>query len=216
MSLIIRKAILICVVHFICHQTMAQDRLLYLRAGLSLFVAENKPGGDLIFFPGLTISPGIRLMNGDKFALSLSSPLSIGGSGNNLRYFGFDGPLMFDISLGSAAGNNDKTNFGVIMGAGVAYLYAENVSTDYNTGLREFSSADFFGPRFQFGFSFKKQDDNSAPMLLFSYGRSLTSTGHGFGRGSFGPGHVWGISFQMVMGRKKKTSDEAASNLEVH
>jgi hypothetical protein len=116
---------------------------------------------------------------------------------------------MFDIGLGSAAGNPDKSNFGVIMSAGMAYLYAENVSTDY-TGVQRFSSADFFGPRFQFGFSFKKQEDNSAPVLLFSYGRSSSGTGHGFGVGSFGPGHVWGISLQLVMGWKKKELIQAA------
>ena len=188
----------------------SQDKVFYLRGGASLFVAENKPGSDLIFFPGITLAPGLRLMNGDKFALSLSAPLTAGWSGRNVSYFGFDAPLMFDISLGSAAGNPDQSNFGVIMGAGVAYLYAENVSTDYYTGFREFSSADFVGPRFQFGFSFKKSEDNSAPIVLFSYGRSMTSTGGGFGRGSFGPGHVWGVSIQMVMGRgKKKTADTA-------
>ncbi len=182
----------------------AQDKLLYFRGGVSLFMAENKPGSDLIFFPGFTLAPGMRLMNGDNFALSLSAPLSIGWSGRNVSYFGFDAPIMFDISLGSAAGNPDKSNFGVIMGAGLAYLYAENVSTDYTTGLQEFSSADFSGPRFQLGFSFDKEDDNGAPMVLFSYGRSWTSTGHGFGRGSLGPGHVWGISLQFVVGRGKK------------
>jgi hypothetical protein len=184
----------------------AQDKLLYVRGGVSLFIAENKPGSDLIFFPGFTVAPGMRLMNGDNFAVSLSAPLSIGWSGRNVSYFGFDAPIMFDISLGSAAGNPDKSNFGVIMGAGLAYLYAENVSTDYTTGLQEFSSADFTGPRFQFGISFNKQYDNSAPIVLFSYGRSWTSTGHGFGRGSLGPGHLWGISIQLVMGRKKKDS----------
>lgn len=189
---------------------MAQGKAFYFRGGLSMLVAENKPESDLIFFPGLTLAPGLRIMNGDKFAMSLSSPLSIGWSGKNVSYFGFDGPLMVDIGLGSAAGNPDKSNFGVIMGAGLAYLYAENVSTDYNTGLQEFSSADFFGPRFEFGFSFKKSEDNSAPMVLFNYGRSMTSTGHGFGRGTLGPGHVWGVSIQIVVGRGEKKTTEAA------
>jgi hypothetical protein len=151
-------------------------------------------------------------MNGNNFALALNAPLSIGGSGRNLNYFGIDLPVMFDINLGSAAGNPDKSNFGIVMGAGLAYFYAENVSTNFSTGLQEFSSADFSGPRFEFGFSFKKETDNSAPLVLFSYGRSWTSTGQGFGRGSFGPGHLWGVSFQLVMGRKKKEVIEATPN----
>ncbi len=182
----------------------AQDKLLYVRGGLSLFVAQNKPGSDLIFFPGITVAPGMRLMNGDRFALSLSAPITVGSSGQNMSYFGIDAPVMFDISIGSAAGNPDSSDFGVIMGAGLAYFYAENVSTNFSTGLQEFSSADFAGPRFELGFSFKKDDNNSAPVVLFSYGRSWTSTGQGFGRGSFGPGHFWGVSIQMVMGRGKK------------
>ena len=206
----LRPLILLGLLQFTSPFVKAQDKSLYFRGGLSLLVAENKPGSDLIFFPGLTLAPGLRLMNGDKFAVSLSSPISVGWSGKNVNYFGFDGPLMFDISLGSAAGNPDQSNFGVIMGAGAAYLYAENVSTDYSTGLQKFSSADFFGPRFQLGFSFKKTEDNSAPMVLFNYGRSMTSTGHGFGRGSFGAGHVWGVSIQMVLGRGKKKMTEAA------
>ena len=204
LSMLFRLVTLICLTTSTCAFAQSESKLLYVRAGLSLFVAENKPGSDLIFFPGFTLAPGMRLMNGNNFALSLSSPISIGWSGRNVSYFGFDAPIMFDISLGSAAGNPDKSNFGVILGAGLAYLYAENVSTDYNTGLQGFSSADFTGPRFQLGFSFGKDQDNSAPMVMFSYGRSWTSTGDGFGRGSLGPGHVWGVSIQLVMGRKKK------------
>lgn len=205
-----RLLTLVCLTVSACAFAQSESKLLYVRAGLSLLVAENKPGSDLIFFPGFTLAPGMRLMNGDNFALSLSAPLSLGFSGRNVSYFGFDAPIMFDISLGSAAGNPDDSKFGVIMGAGLAYLYAENVSTD-SYGTQRFSSADFTGPRFQLGFSFKKEPDNTAPMVLFSYGRSWTSTGKGFGRGSFGDGHVWGVSIQLVMGRKKKETVEASS-----
>lgn len=174
-------------------------------------MAVNKPGGDLIFFPGLTVAPGLRLMQGDNFVMTLSTPLSFGLSGRTISYFGIDVPAMIDVSFGSAAGNTSHSKVGVVLGAGWAYLYAENVSTDLSTGVQGFSSADFYGPRVQVGLSFASGGDRSAPMVMFSYGASASSSGVGFGRGSGGSGQVIGVSLQLVMGSKRRGESESSS-----
>jgi hypothetical protein len=92
------------------------------------------------------------------------------------------------------------------MGAGAADLYAENVSTDYTTGLQKFSSADFFGPVFNLDLVSKNPQQRSRSVAQLwpkhDFNRSWLWEGL-LGRVTFG-----GVSIQAVLGRGNKKMTE--------
>ena len=101
----------------------------YARAGVSFFMAYNPTQTIMLYAPGVTVAPGIRMLQNRDAALTLSFPITLGWS-RTKAFADLDLPAMVDLHIGSAAGNNQNSRVGLVVGAGVAYLYAEN----YNEG----------------------------------------------------------------------------------
>lgn len=155
----------------------AQKRdIFYARFGGNLFFSGSKESG-LFFLPAVSFAPGIRMAQSKDFAMVLATPVSVGSSirSYGTSYLGIDAPLMVEINMGSAAGNNGKSHFGFMMGAGAAYHYAGNYLNPYNEPFGGFRHLDFWGYRLESGISFGKSDNGSQVMLLFNFGRGFTS-----------------------------------------
>ncbi|MGE5107902.1 MAG: hypothetical protein ACM3H8_10180, partial [Sphingobacteriales bacterium] len=113
----------------------------------------------------ITISPGLRLIQGKDFALSLTAPISIGASSRSNTYLdlGVDLPAMLETHFGSATGNQDKVSLGGILGAGVAYHYSKNYYDSFDD-----VKVSFGGYRFHGGISFSKDDNGDRFLILAS------------------------------------------------
>jgi hypothetical protein len=160
------------------HPSPGRRSLFYARGGLSFFVAYNPTRTTMLYAPGVTVAPGIRILQNRDAALTLTVPLTLGWSRTN-AFADLDLPAMLDLHLGSAAGNNQNLSLGLVAGAGVAYLYAEN----HHDG-----SMHVAGLRCHAGISFGKKNNDTRNLVLISYGESTT------------PSHdrVIGISFQLI------------------
>jgi len=159
------------------HQTRSR---LYARAGLSFFEAYNPSQTHTVYAPGVTVALGVRMLQGKNAAVTVSFPITAGWNRQNV-FFDIDLPAMIDLHLGCAAGNNQRSQVGFVMGAGMAYLYASN-NRDRNT-------IHVGGLRYQAGISFGRRNHDARNLILASYGRSTT------------PSHnqIVGISFQFIM-----------------
>jgi hypothetical protein len=165
-----------------------KNQLGYLRLGLSFLVPFNQQSNPVIF-PAITVAPGIRIMQTKDFILSLSVPLSVMGTFKYDYLLGIDLPFMLDFNLGAAAGNDQKSTVGFILGAGYAYIDAVN---NYNGEEGVYKRADFWGCRFQFGMDIGKEDSqNDRDIIMLSFGRGFTNS------------RLWmiGLSFQVLTSR---------------
>ncbi|AYB32211.1 hypothetical protein [Chryseolinea soli] len=163
----------------VAQPSLGKRSLFYVRAGVSLFFPYTPRQNHTLYAPGVTVAPGIRLLQNRDAALTLSFPITVGWLRNNV-FFDVDFPAMVDLNIGSAAGNNQNSSVGFVVGAGVAYLYAEN------SGER---SIDIGGIRCQAGISFGKKNSDARNLILISYGESTAP----------GRNEVIGISFQFIM-----------------
>lgn len=156
--------------------TAQKKDIFYARFGGNLFFSGNNES-DLFVLPSITFAPGIRIAQSKNFAMVMAAPISVGSSLRSYSnsYLGIDAPLMLELNLGSAAGNNDKSHFGFMMGAGAAYHYAGNYFDNYNGPNEDFRHLDFWGYRLESGISFGKGDDGNQIMVLFNYGRGFTA-----------------------------------------
>ena len=163
----------------------------YLRLGLSLFTSWLSNDDDkVVIFPALTVTPGLNLVQGKNFSAAITFPISVGFSIKTNTYFGVDLPGMFEINIGSAAGNNENSNLGFMLGAGGAYHYSENYYLDDYDRVK----SDFWGYRFHFGVSWGKDFSGDKTLLLVSYGRGISDNRK----------NIIGIGIFMVMGYKNK------------
>jgi hypothetical protein len=164
----------------------------YFKAGLGLQTAWTDED-QIAFFPGITVSPGIRMIQGKDFALTLSAPITFGATLKSDIYAGFDLPAMIDLSIASAADNDPKSKLGFVVGAGVAYFYITN---NYDEGIPEKIHTEFWGWRFQSGISLGNFGGKS--LFLVSYGRIMTGN----------KGLVFGLLGQAIVGRAKSTKND--------
>ncbi len=145
---------------------------LYLRGGFSLF-ASWVTYDHTVFFPGISVAPGIRLIQGDDMAVALSAPLTIGASFKNHdnTFLGLDLPVMMEFNFGTATGNASKPKAGFMLGAGIAFHHAGRYERDLFGDEISYEQVSFFGYRAIAGISFNKEKDGSAPMITFSWGK---------------------------------------------
>lgn len=166
-----------CLLFTLLFSATAQKRdIFYFRFGGNIFFSGNKEKGPF-FFPALSFAPGIRIAQSKDFALVLAAPISIGSSfrSSNSSYLGIDAPATLEFNFGSAAGNNENSHFGFILGAGAGYHYAGNYADTYTDPFSDFRHFDFWGYRLESGFTFGKEGNGSQVMILFNYGRGFTA-----------------------------------------
>ena len=161
--------ILLLLISLVNKKVFPQQSNFYFNVGGSLFFPWNHYS-DVAIFPAITLTPGLRMIQNKNFAFVLSFPLSLGGTFKTDTYLGIDLPAMFSLNFGSAAGNNDDNKFGIILGAGAAYIDVVNF---YNSDNFEKVHTQFWGYRFNAGVSFKSDENGSAPAIVFSFGRSV-------------------------------------------
>jgi hypothetical protein len=159
--------LLFCLVN---KKVFSQQSHFYFNGGGSLFFPWNHYSADVAVFPAITLTPGLRLIEDKNFAFVLSFPLSIGGTFKTDTYLGIDLPAMLSLNFGSAAANSDNSKFGIILGAGAAYIDVVNF---YDSESFEKVHTQFWGYRFNAGISFKSDRDGSAPAIIISFGRSI-------------------------------------------
>lgn len=148
----------------------------YGRFGGNIFFSGSKEKGPF-FFPAISFAPGIRIAQSKDFALVLAAPISVGASirSSNSSYLGIDAPATLEFNFGSAAGNNEKSRVGLMIGAGAGYHYAGNYAETYNDPYSDFRHFDFWGYRLESGITFGKGGNGSQIMILFNYGRGFSS-----------------------------------------
>lgn len=147
----------------------SQQTHFYANVGASVFFPWDYHS-DVAVFPGITLTPGLRLIESKSFALVLNFPLTLGGTSKTDTYLGIDLPAMLNLHFGSAA-NNENSKFGLILGAGAAYI---NVVNFYNNVASEKIHTEFWGYRFNAGISLKAdKQDGDVPAIIFSFGRSI-------------------------------------------
>jgi hypothetical protein len=162
------------------------EKAFYFRGGVSLFTPWHR-NEEVTIFPGFTLAPGIRTVQNDNFAFTVSIPITIGATFKSDAFLGIDLPLMGDISFGSATGNNGKKKTGGLIGGGLAYL---NVVNNYESNDR--SHTEFWGYRFHAGVSFAGDETGTCALLLASFGKSMDDT----------KAYVIGLSIQFIVGNK--------------
>lgn len=174
--------ILICVIT--TTNAGAQKSIGYFRLGVTLLtsIEDDNP----ILFPGITIVPGLRIIQRKNFLVSISTPITLGSIFENDTYLGIDAPAMLDLSFFSATGNNEKAHAGFIVGGGMAYLNIRSLYDDVD-------GHKFWGYRFHAGLSFGKGDSGDRTLILLSFAKSATRH----------QGKVIGISVQGIMGNTK-------------
>lgn len=169
--------LLLGIIFFLSLTGAAQQRkVFYARFGGNIFLSGNKEKGPF-FFPALSFAPGIRIAQSKDFALVLAAPLSIGSSNRSSgsSYLGFDVPATLELNVGAAAGNNEKSHFGLMIGAGAGYHYAGNYEDTYSNPYTDYRQFDFWGYRLESGLCFGKDEDGGRVMILFNYGRGFTA-----------------------------------------
>ena len=188
-----KKILTVFIITIVPYSTIIAQHLPigYFKAGVGLQTAWTDED-HILFFPGITISPGIRMIQGKEFALTLSTPITFGATFKSDTWAGFDLPAMVDFSIASAADNDLKSKLGFVVGAGVAYFYATNY---YDEELFEKVHTEFWGWRFQSGISLGKFGEKC--LLLFSYGRSMSGNN----------GHVFGIHIQLILNGTTSVKD---------
>jgi hypothetical protein len=144
--------------------------LAYFRGGISFLLPFTQQGNPVVF-PGVTIAPGLRLIQNDQFIMSLSVPITAWGTFKYDYLLGIDIPFMLDFTIGSATGENQKNSSGFVVGIGYAYMDAVN---NYDSGEGIYKRSEFWGWRVQVGIDIGKENaENDRDILFLSYGRSL-------------------------------------------
>ena len=166
----------------------SQQSHFYANVGASLFFPWDYHS-DVAVFPGITLTPGLRLIQNKNFALVLNLPLTLGTSKTDF-YLGIDLPAMLSFHFGSAAANNENSKFGLILGAGAAYI---NVVNFYDDVAAEKIHTEFWGYRFNAGISFKAdKQDGDIPAIIFSFGRSVNGK----------DAYVAGVAIHLILSNK--------------
>lgn len=156
--------------------------VVYVRAGLTAFVPWEEHG-ETLFFPGLTIGPGLRIIQGRDFALVATLPVTVGAAFAewDYSYLGVDVPAMLECHFGSSTGNTDKP-MGFMLGAGVGYHYAgeyyyDYYDYDYEDHDGENRQLDFWGLRLAAGVTFGKDQAGNGDrmMIMAQYSKNLAS-----------------------------------------
>jgi hypothetical protein len=128
--------------------------------------------------PALNVTPGLRMIQGQDFALVLTMPVSVGISSDdyaNVSYLALDLPVMLEFNFGPATGNSASGHPGVMIGAGAGYLIAGQYGDASNDAIYGTRQMDFWGWRLSFGMSFGKDPDGTRIMLAANYGRNFTA-----------------------------------------
>ena len=149
----------------------------YFRVGLNVSFAAPQKGSDLFVMPALNITPGLRMIQGQDFALVLTLPVSVGISSDDyahVTYLAVDLPAMMEFNFGPATGNSASGQPGFMVGAGAGYLIAGQYGDNINDDVYGTRQLDFWGWRLSFGVSFGKEADGSRVMIAANYGRNFT------------------------------------------
>ena len=150
----------------------------YFRVGLNLNFAAPQKGSDLFVMPALNITPGLRLIEGQDFALVLAMPLSVGISSDDYKhvtYLALDLPAMLEFHFGPATGNSVSCRPGFMLGAGAGYLVAGQYADYNNDPENPTRQLDFWGWRLSFGMSFGNDPDGTRVMIAASIGGNFTA-----------------------------------------
>ena len=162
-----RYLLLIACTALLSLKGIAQYPKIYTRAGCNLFTSWLTNNDDkVIVVPALSLSLGLRLLQSDVAAVSITLPVSVGFSSKSDSYLGVDLPAMLELHMGSATGNNENASFGGMLGAGLGYNYSGNYGIE----------SDFWGYRLEAGVSFKSESSGNAALLLISYGRGIADS----------------------------------------
>jgi hypothetical protein len=175
------------------HECNAQkNKMPYFRMGFSLFatgVGTDDPAykDSGTFFPGLTLNPGFRIINGTGVSVALSSPITLGllvdtGADDEFDYddtetyaFGYDLPIAAEITFGLGASNSRQQPFGIMFGYGVghhrSFLNTKDESGNYSKSTTSFSGQlAYAGLIFPIGRKKKREDDDLKGIIIrFSY-----------------------------------------------
>lgn len=148
-------------------EVSGQNKLPYFRAGLSLFIAGVGTDDEAYedsgtYLPGLTLNPGLRIINGTGVSVSISTPITLGILMNdaddestdesNDFGFGYDLPIVADITFGLGASSSRQQPFGLMVGYGVGY-HRSYLSSEID-GIKKESTVAFSGQLFHMGLIF--------------------------------------------------------------
>jgi hypothetical protein len=165
-----------------------RNKLPYFRAGMSLFVsgvgtddpAYQESGA---FFPGLTLNPGFRVINGSLISLAISAPLTIGfmlPEDDDYVSFGYDLPIAGEVTIGLGACSRKQQPFGLMIGYGVGHHRSYYSDTD-EYGNKESSVVSFNGKLYYAGIILPigrnkqvEDDEIKGIMIRFSYMEKVT------------------------------------------
>lgn len=169
----------------------------YFRAGLNLTFAAPQKGSELFVMPALNITPGLRMIQGQDFALVLTLPVSVGISSDDyahVTYLAVDLPAMLEFNFGPATGNSASGQPGFMVGAGAGYLIAGQYGDNTNDEIYGTRQLDFWGWRLSCGASFGKDTNGSRVMIAVNYGRNFT----------IDKKSMISLGFYLIMGNRKE------------
>jgi len=186
----IKKALVFLVIYLAGNgNAYAQRAVGFFDVGFSLFTPWDD-ADNVAILPSITLIPGLWLFHDKKVSLSLSVPVSFGGTFKSDAFLGMDAPVMLSFGFGSATVMNNTAKFGIILGAGAGYT---NVVNNYESDPSEKIQVEFFGYRLHAGVSFKGDKDNSViPALVLSFGKPFTNTS----------AYIFGFGVHLLIGNK--------------
>jgi hypothetical protein len=149
----------------------------YMRGGVSLtFASFNGNAGPVMFMPSLNLTPGLRIIQGTDFALTVTMPITVGKATNDfwLTYseYGIDLPVMVELNFGAATANSKTSGNGITLGAGIGWLYMGEYQTIDDQNNIHNQSLEILGYRMNLGYSFGKDPSGSRTMVMITYGGS--------------------------------------------
>lgn len=192
------KQLIACSLFFISmiHAAIAQKNTpFYADIGASVIAPWNYTSRPATFL-ALTLTPGIKVTRARNFAVVINVPVSVGWRFKGDGYLGIDLPAMLNLHFGSAAGHTENSRWGIIVGAGAAYV---NVVKYYYESGNIKNRAEFWGYRFNLAVSFntdKEGDDLMTPALFLNYGSGISD----------GRAHIFSIGLRLIMNITKKVS----------
>lgn len=155
-----------------------------LEGGLSIYAAW-KDGSKAAFLPSFTIGPGIKFLKTNSFSILLNIPCTVGWNLNKGTYFGINAPLMLNLKMGSASGNDNSSKFGFIIGVGAGYT---NIANYYEDSGNKRAQKEFWGYQLRAGINLGKSEMGiNGPSIVFNFGKSIIS----------GNGYVAGLSLMV-------------------
>jgi hypothetical protein len=185
---------------FFSNSPMAQKpaSIGYFRLGANLNFAAPEKGNDVFVMPALNITPGLRMIQGQDFAMVLALPVSVGISSDDyahVTYLAVDLPAMLEFNFGPATGNSASRQPGFMFGAGAGYLIAGEYADANDDPENTTRQLDFWGWRLSFGVSFGKDTDGTRILLAANYGRNFTVDKKS----------MFSIGLYAIMGNRKQT-----------